>query len=171
MNYPLIKDTANAFILPIKAEYHTDLFPDKILKNENMHLYEENLAHRYAIEKIYLTGAFNIRAKQGDVVLIYRMSDQWYKSYSSVVTGLAIVQDIIPTKNVEECISICKNRSIFDEQSIRGFYEQYPTVVKLLDFVSFKNPVVLQQLRELGVVDAYSGPRPFTSITKDQYDI
>lgn len=170
LNYPLIKDTANAFILPIKAEYHTDLFPDKILKNENMHLYEENLAHRYAIEKIYLTGAFNIRAKQGDVVLIYRMSDQWYKSYSSVVTGLAIVQDIIPTKNVEECISICKNRSIFDEQSIRSFYGQYPTVVKLLDFISFKDPVTLQQLREIGVVDAYSGPRPFTAITKDQYD-
>lgn len=170
LNYPLIKDGANAFILPIKAEYHTDLFPDKILKNENMHLYEENLAHRYAIEKIYLTGAFNIKAKQGDVILIYRMSDQWYKSYSSVVTGLAIVQDIIPTKNVEECISICKNRSIFDEQSIRSFYGQYPTVVKLLDFVSFKNPVTLQQLRELGVVDANSGPRPFTSVTKDQFD-
>lgn len=170
LNYPLIKDGANAFILPIKAEYHTDLFPDKILKNENMHLYEENLAHRYAIEKIYLTGAFNIKAKQGDVILIYRMSDQWYKSYSSVVTGLAIVQDIIPTKNAEECISICKNRSIFDEQSIRSFYGQYPTVVKLLDFVSFKNPVTLQQLRELGVVDANSGPRPFTSVTKDQFD-
>ena len=170
LNYPLTKGGANTFILPIKAEYHTDLFPDKILKNENMRLYEENLAHRYAIEKIYLTGAFNIKAKQGDVILIYRMSDQWYKSYSSVVTGLAIVQDIIPTKNVEECISICKNRSIFDEQSIRSFYGQYPTVVKLLDFISFKNPVTLQQLRELGVVDANSGPRPFTAITKDQYD-
>lgn len=169
-NYPLIKDDADAFFLPIRAEYHTDLFPDKILKNENMHLYEENLAHRYAIEKIYLTGAFNIKAKQGDIILIYRMSDQWYKSYSSVVTGLAIVQDIIPTKNVEDCISICKNRSIFDEQSIRNFYGQYPTVVKLLDFVSFKNPVTLQQLRELGVVDANSGPRPFTSVTKDQFD-
>lgn len=170
LNYPLIKDTANAFILPIKAEYHTDLFPDKILKNENTHLYEENLAHRYAIEKIYLTGAFNIKAKQGDVVLIYRMSDQWYKSYSSVVTGLAIVQDIISTKTVDECVRLCKNRSIFDEQSIRALYGQYPTVVKLLDFVSFKNPVTLQQLRELGVVDANSGPRPFTSVTKEQYD-
>lgn len=170
-NYPLIKETANAFILPIKAEYHTDLFPDKILKNENMHLYEENLAHRYAIEKIYLTGAFNIKAKQGDVVLIYRMSDQWYKSYSSVVTGLAIIQDIITTNTVDECIRLCKNRSIFDEQSIRSLYGQYPTIVKLLDFVSFKNPVTLKQLRELGVVDAYSGPRPFTAIKKDQYDV
>ena len=168
-NYPLIKDESNVFILPIKAAYHTDLFPDKILKNEDMHLYEENLAHRYAIEKIYLTGAFNIRAKQGDIVLIYRMSDQWNKSYSSVITGLAIVQDIIPTNNVEECIDICKNRSIFDEQSIREFYRQYSTVVKLLDFVSFKNPVTLKQLREINVVDAHSGPRPFTPIAKDQY--
>lgn len=39
LNYPLVTVNANIYILPIKAEYHTDLFPDKILKNEDMHLY------------------------------------------------------------------------------------------------------------------------------------
>ena len=170
LNYPLVKTKADIYILPIKAEYHTDLFPDKILKNEDMHLYEENLAHRYAIEKIYLTGAFNIKAKPGDLILVYRMSDKLYKNYSSVITGLAIVQEIVTTKDVEECISLCKNRSIFNEPNIRALYRRCPTVVKILDFTTFENPVILQKLRELRVVDATSGPRPFTAVTKEQFD-
>ena len=128
------------------------------------------MAHRYAIEKIYLTGAFNIEAKPGDLILVYRMSDKWYKNYSSVITGLAIVQEIVATKDVEECISLCKNRSIFNEPNIRALYRRCPTVVKILDFTTFENPVTLQKLRELGVVDATSGPRPFTAVTKGQFD-
>ena len=170
LNYPLVTANASIYILPIKPEYHTDLFPDKILKNEDMHLYEENLAHRYAIEKIYLTGAFNIKAKPGDLILVYRMGDRWYKNYSSVITGLAIVQEIVTTNDVEECVSLCKNRSIFNETDIRVLYRNYTTVVKILDFTTFENPVTLQKLRELKVVDAISGPRPFTAVTKEQFD-
>lgn len=170
LNYPLVTANASIYILPIKPEYHTDLFPDKILKNEDMHLYEENFAHRYAIEKIYLTGAFNIKAKPGDLILVYRMGDRWYKNYSSVITGLAIVQEIVTTHDVEECVSLCKNRSIFNEKDIRVLYRNYPTVAKILDFTTFENPVTLQKLRELKVVDAISGPRPFTAVTKEQFD-
>ena len=80
-NYPLLKDEINYFFLPIYPKYHTDLFPDMILKNENMHLYEENKAHRYALEKIYLSGAFDIEAKPGDIVLIYRMGERYPKPF------------------------------------------------------------------------------------------
>ena len=169
-NYPKLKKDRNHYFLPIKAEYHTDLFPDNILKNEDMHLYEDKLAHRYAIEKIYLTGAYNIKAKAGDVVLIYRMSDGWYKNYSSVVTGMAIVQEVVKTKNVEECINICKDKSIFKEKDIRAVYSKYPTVVKILDYKPFTHKVTLNELRDHGVLDKYSGPRPFTFITQEQFE-
>ncbi|MCI9031286.1 MAG: ASCH domain-containing protein [Clostridia bacterium] len=170
-NYPILLQNSNKFFLPIRAQYHTDLFPDKILKNENMHLYEENLAHRYALEKIYLSGAFKITAKPGDIVMVYRMSDNIYKHYSSVVTGLALIQEIIPTTNVDECIAICKNRSIFSEEEIRKVHGQYHIVVKLLDFITFKKPIPLSKLRELNVFDYKSGPRPFTSISNEDYQI
>ena len=52
-NYPVLKQDRHHYFLPIYAKYHTDLFPDNILKNEDMHLYEDKLAHRYAIEKVY----------------------------------------------------------------------------------------------------------------------
>ncbi|NLF43310.1 MAG: hypothetical protein GX587_11490, partial [Bacteroidales bacterium] len=170
-NYPLTKVTAKQYFLPIYPQYHTDMFPDKILRNENMHLYEENKAHRYAIEKIYLTGAYRIQAKSGDLVLIYRTGDRYPKRYSSVVTGIAIVGDIIYTSNVDECITLCKNRSIFSEEEIRRLYPKYPTIIKLLDYVSFNNKVILNELYDVGIIAKDFGPRPFESLTKEQYEI
>lgn len=169
-NYPLLKKDRNHYFLPIYAKYHTDLFPDNILKNEDMHLYEDKLAHRYAIEKIYLTGAYNIKAKAGDIILIYRVGDGWYKNYSSMVTGMAIVQEVVKTKNVEECISICKDKSIFKEEDIRAVYSKYPIVLKVLDYKPFTHKITLDELRNCGIVDRYSGPRPFTFITQEQFD-
>ena len=170
-NYPLIADSASYFFLPIFPKYHTDLFPDMILKNENMHLYQENKAHRYAIEKIYLTGSWDIKAKPGDVVLIYRTGERWPKRNSSVVSGMAIIQDIVKTGSVEECIEICKNRSIFSEAEIVQEHATRPTVVKLLDYIPFRNKVKLYQLYDNGIVPDGSGPRSFESLSKEEYEI
>lgn len=170
-NFPLTRKSAKCYFLPIYPEYHTDLFPDMILNNEDMHLYEENKAHRYALEKIYLSGAYNLRgAKAGDKVLIYRIGERYPKKYSSVVTGVAIIEDIIITKTVEECIGICKNRSIFSEDKIKRLHSSYPTVIKLLDFAPFKNKVTLNRLYELEIIAQDSGPRPFGDLTAEQFE-
>jgi hypothetical protein len=170
-NYPILKPEKNHFFLPIYPQYHTDLFPDNILKSEDMRLYEDKLAHRYAIEKIYLTGAFDIRAKPGDVILIYRVGEGLYKNYSSVVTGMAIVQEVVETKNVEECIGICKDKSIFREEDIRKVYSKYPVVLKLLDYKPFTHKVTLSELRNNNIIDKHSGPRPFNYVTKEEFEI
>lgn len=170
-NYPLLKAGSKSYFLPIMAQYHTDLFPDMILKNEDIHLYDENLAHRYAIEKIYLTGKYNIKAKPGDKILIYRMGEGHYKNYISVVSGMAILEEVIIAKNVEDCISLCKNRSIFSEEEIRQVFSRYHTVVKILDYIPFNHKVNLKELRESGIVGKYEGPRPFTYITEEQFEL
>lgn len=170
-NFPLIKSNTNKFILPILPQYHTDLFPDLILKNENMHLYEENKAHRYALEKIYLSGAFDITAKSGDLILIYRNGERYPKKYSSVITGVAIVQSIVKTKTIQDCLDLCKNRSIFTEEEIKKNHTRYPTVVKLLDYMSFKNNITLNQLYQNKIIAENSGPRPFTKINNEQFKI
>ncbi len=169
-NYPLLNSPIKYFILPIFPQYHTDLFPDNILKNEEIHLYEENKAHRYAIEKIYISGAQNINAKPGDLLLIYRTGERMPKKYSSVISGIAILEEIIYTRNVEECISICNNRSIFSETEIREFYPRYSVIIKLLDYITFKNKVILNELYNRNIVFVGNGPRPFTQITKEQFN-
>lgn len=169
-NYPLIADTAACFILPIYPKYHTNLFPDNILKNEDMRLYKGNQGHRYAIEKMYLSAARNIQATAGDIVLIYRIGEWSPKHYTSVITGIAIIQEIITTETDEERIKICKNKSIFSKQEILALKGKYPIVVKLLDYEPLKIAVRLEELRKINVIDNYSGPRPFKKITKEQFE-
>jgi hypothetical protein len=170
-NYPLLKNKINYFFLPIYPQYHTDLFPDMILQNENMHLYEENKAHRYALEKIYLSGALDIKAKVGDIVIIYRTGERYPKRYSSVVTGIAIIEEIIRTKDVDDCIKICKDRSIFSEEEIKVLQPKYPVVVRLLDYATLKNKVSLNQLYKNQIIVEGSGPRPFQQLNKEEYTI
>lgn len=172
LNFPLIKQDASYYFLPIFPQYHTDLFPDNILKNENMHLYEDNKAHRYALEKIYLSGSYKVCAKPGDIVLLYRTGDRYPKKYSSVLTGMAVIEEIIFTKSVDECIEKCKNRSIFDENEIRYLYfeKKYTVIVKLLDCGTFKNKVKLEQLYANKIVEEGSGPRSFDIISKTQFE-
>ena len=170
-NYPLIKKSPKYFFLPIKAVYHSKLFPDYKLKNEDMSLYDGNFGYRYAQEKVYLTGSWHKNVEQGDIVLIYRMSDDWYKKYRSVVTGTAVVQEIIDTGSVDECINECKNRSVFSESEIREIYNKFPTIVKILALEIFDVKVPLEFLQENGIVEPNSGPRPFQSLSKSHYDL
>ena len=69
-NFPNLPKNQRMYILPINPEYHTDLFPDSILKNENMNLYSENKGHLYSLEKIYVSNASTGGAKPGDFVVI-----------------------------------------------------------------------------------------------------
>ena len=170
-NYPVLKENCNYYFLPIFPQYHTDLFPDNILQNENMRLYEDNLAHRYAIEKIYLTGAPNVTAKPGDLVLIYRTGERYPKRYSSVVTGIAVIESILYPRDAEECVKLCKDRSIFDEESLIKLYSQYKTIIKLLDYITFKNKVILNDLYLNSIVEWDKGPRPFACLTRQQFEL
>ncbi|MBQ7673173.1 MAG: ASCH domain-containing protein [Alphaproteobacteria bacterium] len=169
-NYPIVKEDARYYFLPIFPDYHTDLFPDLILKNEDMHLYEENKAHRYALEKVYLSGVKNVQASPGDIVLIYRIGNRYPQKYSSVVTGIAVIESITETHSVEDCVALCKNRSIFEEQEVRSQYKKRRTVVKLLDHTPLKTKVTLNKLYENGIVEPAKGPRSFEEISKENFE-
>ena len=60
-NYPKIKFNTDIYFLPIKSNYHIELFPDHFLKNDDLKLYMENKAHRFAIEKAYITNSFSTK--------------------------------------------------------------------------------------------------------------
>lgn len=171
-NFPILKKDLRYFILPIEPQYHTDLFPDSILKNENMNLYKENMAHRYALEKIYVSGKANISAKSGDIVLIYRKGDRYPKKYSSVLTGRAIIQEISYYDDIDIFTEVCKNRSIFDKNELSDLFtnKKYKTMIKLLNYDSFDVRPTLEFLHDIHIVDPQSGPRPFTEVTKVQYE-
>lgn len=43
-------------------------------------------------------------------------------------------------------------------------------LVKILDYKPFTHKVTLNELRDYGVLDKYSGARPFTFITQEQFE-
>lgn len=170
-NFPnLIKDK-KVFILPIKPEYHTNLFHDSILNNEDMNLYKDNLAHRYSLEKKYVSGAINKLPKPGDLLIIYRIGDRRPKKYTSVCTGVAVLEEIIRPETLDEYLKVCKNRTVFSKEELVSFYRNFPLVVKLIPIFSYKNKIILDMLHEIGLIEKGKGPRPFTEVPPKFYDI
>lgn len=71
---------------------------------------------------------------------------------------------------MDECLALCKNRSVFGEGEIMEMYKKRPKVIKLLDYMPFENKVTLKRLWEQGIVEPGKGPRTFDPITKEQFE-
>lgn len=172
-NFPNLPKNQKMFFLPINPEYHTDLFPDSILKNEDMNLYSENKGHLYSLEKIYVSGSTGKNARPGDFVVIYRNGDRWPKRYYSVCTCLAVLEEIVIPKTKDEYINVCTNKSVFENDELIKFYDdkKYRTVIKLIPYKTYFNKISLGQLIDTGLVNQNSGPRPFEEIPSNFYEL
>lgn len=139
------------------------------LQNENIKLYEENKAHRFALEKVYVSGNDFTKVKPGDIVLIYRIGDRWPKKYTSVITGIAIIEssDIPTTK--EDYLKICSNRSIFTPEELNNMFYEQKRILSLLSYKSLIQKVTLEQLRDNKMVGFKEGPRSLSRVSKKDY--
>ncbi len=55
LTYPFFSEKSNAYIVPIYPEYHTNLFPDSILRTKSPADFVENEPFRNAISKVYIS--------------------------------------------------------------------------------------------------------------------
>lgn len=171
-NYPNIKENPSFGILPIDAQFHTDLFPDLFLKNEDMTLFEEKPCG-YAVEKIYVCSTKRIPLEPGDLMAIYRMSDRFYKKYNSVVSGICVLQEIVTPNTYEEYKKACTNRSVFTQEQLNYFYHEkdYKTVLKVLFLKPLDKKIILNDLFQNDIIKEEVGPRLTTTITKEKFDL
>jgi|LAHS01.1.fsa_nt_gb ASC-1-like (ASCH) protein/predicted nucleic acid-binding protein len=175
-NFPLTSPKANYFFLPIEPDYHTDLFPDYVLTNENISLYStEARAHRYALGKVYVSGKKmeTITAKPGDIVVIYRIGDRCPKKYTSVVTGTAVIEEIVSPDSLEDYLKVCKNVTIFSTEELTKRYvdNKSRTVIKLIQLDTFDKKVTANFLQDNGIVEINKGPRPLQPMTPEQFGL
>ena len=173
-NYPNISSSCNKFILPIMAKYHTSLLPDSQLNTEDRINFLEKTAYRYALQKVYISWAPTNGAKPGDLFLFYRMAkDGEVKKYKSVITTIALVDEIIDSIQSEEnLLSLCQNRSVFTVDELKKFWRDHNRDLKIIKFIfvkSLNKRPTLSDLRDMGIIDASSGPRPFTRITDAEF--
>lgn len=174
-NFPNISKDCKKFILPIYAQYHTTLLPDSKLNNENEIDFIGQEAHKYALQKVYISWGNAQNVHSGDFILFYRMgTEDGRKKYTSVLTTVGIVDEII--ENIPSCgqlLALCQNRSVFSEMELRTFWNRHANNLKVLKFIFVKSltkRLTLEYLWNHGIVDTCRGPRPFHQLTNAQYN-
>lgn len=135
-NYPLVKLNNRNFLLSIYPTWHTRLFPESKLSNENPSIIED-VSHTNSIEKVYLTkmsGTESLRA--GDNLLIYRTSDgQGPARFRSVATSVCVVQEVLNIQtfpSFEEFRKYCEPYSVFEADELESLYKKknYPIMIR-----------------------------------------
>lgn len=172
-NFPNLNKNSAKMILPIMSQYHTSLFPDSKLNTELDYI--GNIPHRYALQKVYITWTFERNLKPGDLLLFYRMGDNYPKKYSSVITTVGVIDQVVDSfASEEEFLSYCQNRSVFKTDELKRFWAQHRYNLKVLKFVYVKSltkRITLDYLQQHGIVEPGQGPRPFTRITDAQFSM
>ena len=170
--FPFIPKDSNVYFVSIYPKYHTELFPDSKLRTESSTDFVENLPHRNAIRKVYISHAIERPLKKGDVLLFYRTGGY----YKGVVTTVGIVDSIIDNiKSEEELINVCQKRTVLNKQELKEFWNYYPKlkpfVINLLYSYSLPRRPNLKRLIELGIIEGVDKiPRGFGKISWEQFE-
>jgi predicted nucleic acid-binding protein len=170
-SFPYISQKAKVYIVPIYPEYHTDLFPDSILRNESPMNFIENKPHRNALSKVYISRSRFKALNLGDIIVFYMTGGK----HKGVVTTVGIVESVITNiPNLTTFISLCKKRSVFSDEELKKHWDYYPNlkpfVVKFIYSYTFRKRPNLKWLIENGIIaDIKSVPRGFQEITRDNF--
>lgn len=171
-NYPYLKRDSRTFLVPIYEKYHTELFPDSILRTESPLDFIENEPYRNAISKIYISRSHFKDLIAGDKIIFYRAGGY----YKAVITTIGVVENVITgITTFEEFKKCCGRRSVFDEAGLKEFWDYYPTikpfVVNFLYTYSFPHRINMKKLIDLGILkDRFSAPRGFELISNEDFD-
>lgn len=172
-NFPNLKANSNKMILPIFPQFHTSLFPDSKLNNEVEYI--ANIPHRYALQKVYVSWAPENNINPGDLILFYRTGETAPKKYSSVLTTVGVVNEVISSFTSEEdFLQQCQNRSVFSTGELKDFWNKNRYNLKILKFIYVKSltkRLTLEYLWNHNIIDPPSGPRPFTRLTDSQFNM
>ncbi len=171
--FPFLSKESPVFFTCIRPEYHTELFPDSILRTESPSNFSEDQPHRNIIHKAYISHAINRNLHTGDILIFYRMGD----IHRGVITTLAIVDSIVDKiQSFDQLRRVCRGKTVLTEEKLKIFWDRSlsnrPFVVNLLYAYSFPHRINLAGLIEAGIIaNATSIPRGFGIMSKDNFDL
>ena len=136
-DYPLIRPShQRKFLLSIYPIYHTPLFSDSILKNEERKTEDlvKDVTFSNSIHKIYICFmAKTAHLRRGDLLAIYRTNDYMGAArYRSVVTSICQVEEVKTKKyfaSIDDYLKYCRSYSIFTEDNLRKWFRNDDMVV------------------------------------------
>lgn len=141
----------------------------RILLDTNVVIHRENKrVSNYSIGHLF---RWIDKLKYDKVIHPYTISE----IQKSVVSTIAIVDEIIENIGSEEnLLSLCQNRSVFSVDELKEFWRKHRYNLKILKFIfvkSLSKRLTLGYLWEHNIIAAPGGPRPFTPITDEQFDM
>lgn len=174
-NFPSLLYGMQKFILPILPQYHTSLLPDSILRNENENDFLAKTPYRYALQKVYISFAPEKNINPGDIILFYRTGVPGNAGYTAVLTSVGIVEEAISNfASKEDYMRHVQNRSVFTNEELNRFWRQYrgnQIVLKFIFVKSLAKRPILKFLWDNDIIAFPNGPRPFTRISDNQFNI
>ncbi|WPL38891.1 hypothetical protein [Malacoplasma iowae] len=177
-NFPNVDYNTNKFILPIRSDYHTRLFPDSKTDDENEIDFLGETPEKYALEKAYISFSYERNIKPGDFLIIYKMGkENTSKQTSSLLTTIGVVKSVeYGYKEFEKnkFFNTCKNRTVFTSHELEMFWKLKRDEILVIKFIylkKMKEYLNLSYLWNKGIIEYQKGPRPFTRITNDKFDL
>ncbi len=159
LTYPYISRNCNIFLVPIKEDYHTELFPDSILKNESPENLAIDMPYQNSIRKTYISHSYweaRNKLKSWDLLVFYR--NWWFHRW--VITTICIVENKIwNIKSAEELIKLCKRKTLFTEKKLNELWNKFeklkPFLINFLYIDSIKSKINLNKMLEVWIVNSF----------------
>ena len=175
LTFPYLSKESNVFIVPIYPAYHTELFPDSILRTESPINFTENEPHRNALSKVYISRSYERNLKPGDLIVFYRTGEQGNAIHTGVATTIGVVESLVHNiKDESSFLSICRKRSVFTDQKLSEHWDynkkSRPFVVNFIYALSLPKRPNLKWLNENGVIpNILDMPRGFRQISREHF--
>ncbi len=123
---------------------------------------------------MYISWAPEKNVAPGDFLVFYRTGESYPKKYSSVITTIGVIDEIIRDFQSEnDFLNICQNRSVFSLKKLKNFWASHRYNLMIIKFIYVKSLTkrrTLEYLWNKGIVEAPKGPRSFTKITDSQFN-
>jgi predicted nucleic acid-binding protein len=171
LTFPYFSMNTQCYIVPIWQDYHTDLLPDSILRNESPADFVEQFPHRNAIRKVYISRSINRDLHRGDTIVFYRTGGY----YKGVATTVGVVEKVhTQIGDAVHFISLCRKRSVFTDKELIEWWDfkrfNRPYIVEFLYAYSFTKRPNMKELIDHGIIrDVNSAPRGFEPLSKEQF--
>lgn len=172
-SFPFMSTDSPVYFVSIYPEYHTELFPDSILRTESPVNFSEDEPHRNVICKSYISHAVDRNIKTGDILVFYRTGG----IHKGVITTLAIVDSVNDNlQHFDQLRKACRGKTVLTDEKLKTFWDYQPSnrpfVVNLLYAYSFPKRINLATMIDLGIFsDPYGIPRGFGRLSTENFKL
>ena len=155
-DYPFTAIRGNRFfLLGIKPEYHTRLFPDSLLINERKYDVIKDNSETNSIYKTYISWMQDTcQLRPGDKLVIYRTGDgkgpAKYRSVSTSVCTVLEVKTIRDFADENDFVRYAHKQSVFSEDELRKWYQTKSDfiLIQMVYNIAFTKKVIRKTLIE-----------------------